>query len=118
VGLRGEIVDLVGLHLLHDMDERGGVGHVAVVQDEVSRGNVWVFVDVVDARSVEAYELRRLMPCTSYPLASRNSARYAPSCPVTPVMSARFKCWGLLGMSRPCYLSGADWAVSGLWAVQ
>ena len=29
------------------------------------------------------------MPCTSYPLASRNSARYEPSCPVIPVMSAR-----------------------------
>src|SRR5579864_3169171 len=33
---------------------------------------------------------RRMIPCTSYPLESSNSARYEPSCPVIPVMSARF----------------------------
>src|SRR5262249_38468337 len=33
---------------------------------------------------------RRLIPCTTYPLLRRNSARYAPSCPVTPVMRATF----------------------------
>src|SRR5262249_16320341 len=31
---------------------------------------------------------RRLMPWTTYPLPSSNSARYAPSCPVAPVISA------------------------------
>src|SRR5579863_2233725 len=34
--------------------------------------------------------LRRTSPCTSYPFASKNSARYDPSCPVMPVISARF----------------------------
>jgi len=53
VGLGGEVVDLVGLHLLHDVDEREGVGHVAVVQDEMARGQVRVLVDVVNARGVE-----------------------------------------------------------------
>src|SRR5580704_3048152 len=33
---------------------------------------------------------RRTMPMTVYPLERRNSARYEPSWPVTPVMSARF----------------------------
>ena len=53
VRLRGQVVDLVRLHLLHDVDQRRGVGHVAVVQDEVRRRIVRVFVDVVDARGVE-----------------------------------------------------------------
>src|ERR1700677_370099 len=35
-------------------------------------------------------EVRRLIPCTSYPFDNKSSARYAPSCPVTPVMRARF----------------------------
>jgi hypothetical protein len=52
VRLSGEIVDLVGLHLLHDADQRRRVCHVAVVQDKVARGDVWVLVDVVDARGV------------------------------------------------------------------
>ena len=34
--LGGEIVDFVGLRLLNDADEIGGVGHVAVVQDEIA----------------------------------------------------------------------------------
>src|SRR5580658_1393411 len=33
---------------------------------------------------------RRMIPWTSYPLESRSSARYEPSCPVIPVTSARF----------------------------
>src|SRR5215831_19129000 len=32
--------------------------------------------------------VRRTTPTTRYPFASRNSARYEPSCPVTPVISA------------------------------
>jgi len=32
-GLRGKIVDFVGLRLLHDPDQVRGVGHVAVVKD-------------------------------------------------------------------------------------
>ena len=31
---------------------------------------------------------RRLMPCTMYPFLRRNSARYAPSWPVIPVIRA------------------------------
>src|SRR3989344_4141018 len=30
------------------------------------------------------------MPCTSYPFSRRSSAKYEPSCPVIPVMSAFF----------------------------
>jgi hypothetical protein len=33
---------------------------------------------------------RRMRPCTSYPFASSISARYEPSCPVTPVINAFF----------------------------
>jgi hypothetical protein len=31
VALGGEVVDLVGLHLLHDADQAGGVGQIAVM---------------------------------------------------------------------------------------
>jgi hypothetical protein len=31
-----------------------------------------------------------LTPCTIYPFDSRSSARYDPSCPVTPVINAVF----------------------------
>src|ERR1700722_19367585 len=41
-------------------------------------------------RSVLKEDARRLMPCTKNPLSSRKSARYAPSCPVMPVINARF----------------------------
>ncbi|MBT9133141.1 MAG: hypothetical protein DDT33_01672 [Firmicutes bacterium] len=30
----------------------------------------------------------RISPCTSYPLESKNSVRYDPSCPVMPVIKA------------------------------
>src|SRR5512135_1898313 len=39
-------------------------------------------------RPVLNVEARRMMPWTSYPFESRNSTRYDPSWPVTPVMSA------------------------------
>src|SRR5690349_19631699 len=39
-------------------------------------------------RSVLNDDARRLMPWTSYPFASRSSARYAPSWPVMPVIRA------------------------------
>lgn len=41
-------------------------------------------------RSVLNVEDRRTKPKTSYPLSNKNSARYEPSCPVIPVMSAFF----------------------------
>jgi hypothetical protein len=53
VALRRQVVDLVGLHLLHDADEAAAVGHVAVVQDELAVGQVRVLVQVVDAVCVE-----------------------------------------------------------------
>ena len=36
-------------------------------------------------------EARRITPCTSYPLSSRKSVRYEPSCPVMPVISATLR---------------------------
>jgi hypothetical protein len=37
-----------------------------------------------------------MIPCTVYPFASSSAARYEPSCPVIPVMSATFKAMSLL----------------------
>src|SRR3569833_3933185 len=52
-------------------------------------------------RSVLNSELRRLMPCTSYPCCNKNSARQAPSCPVTPVIKAfLFITLPMLGATR------------------
>src|ERR1043165_3213407 len=48
--------------------------------------------------------VRRMIPCTSYPFASRNSARYDPSCPVTPVISA----FGIRPLLEGYGASGAD----------
>jgi len=53
VGLGSEVIDLVGLDLLDDVDQRRGVGEIAVVQDELRVGVVGVLVDVVDACGVE-----------------------------------------------------------------
>ena len=58
MGLRREVVDLIGLHLLDEVNERGGVGHVAVVQHEVVREQVWVLVDVVDISLAKGHSLR------------------------------------------------------------
>ena len=41
-------------------------------------------------RSVLKDDERRLIPCTTYPLSSSNRDKYAPSWPVTPVISAIF----------------------------
>jgi hypothetical protein len=53
VALRGEVVDLVGLHLLDDAHQAGAVGHVAVVQDELAVRLVRILVEMVDAVGVE-----------------------------------------------------------------
>ncbi len=53
VGLRGQVVDLVGLGLLDDADEVGRVGQVAVVHEEAHARLVRVVVEVVDAVGVE-----------------------------------------------------------------
>ena len=53
MALRGEIVDLVGLDLLDDADQVGGVGHVAVMQMEAAPALVRVLVEMIDALGVE-----------------------------------------------------------------
>jgi len=53
VALRGEVVDFVGLDLLDDADQVGGVGEVAVVQVEAPVGFVRILVEVIDPLSVE-----------------------------------------------------------------
>ena len=53
MALRGQVVDFVGLNLLDDADQIGGVGQVAVVQDEIAVADVRVLVQVVDAIRVE-----------------------------------------------------------------
>lgn len=50
---------------------------------------MWIDVEMIDPEVLNV-EARRMSPWTSYPLASSSSARYEPSCPVIPVMSARF----------------------------
>ena len=53
MGLRSEIVDLVWLRLLHDANEVGRIGHVAVVQDELLVRLVRVLIEMLDATRVE-----------------------------------------------------------------
>ena len=53
VALGGEVVDLVGLHLLDDADQVGGVGQVAIVQEEARAALVRVLVEMVDPGGVE-----------------------------------------------------------------
>ena len=65
MALGGQVVDLVGPHLLDDADEAGGVREVAVVQDELAPGLVGVLVEVGDAISGLSRLVRRLMPWTS-----------------------------------------------------
>jgi hypothetical protein len=48
MALGREVVDLVGLHLLHDADQVGGIGHVAVMQDHARIGLVRILVEMVD----------------------------------------------------------------------
>jgi len=53
VAHRAQVVDLVGLHLLHDADQVGAVRQVTVVQLEAPVVHMRVFVDVVHAIGVE-----------------------------------------------------------------
>jgi hypothetical protein len=48
-----QVVDLVGLHLLHDAGEVGAVGQVTIVQHEVAVVDVRILVEVVDPVRVE-----------------------------------------------------------------
>jgi hypothetical protein len=53
MALRREVVDLIGLDLLDQPNEVGGVGHFAVVQEEAHAGLVRVPIEMVDPRRVE-----------------------------------------------------------------
>jgi hypothetical protein len=53
VALGGQIVNLVGLGLLHQTDQIGGVGQVAVVEKEPGLMLVGVDVEVINAAGVE-----------------------------------------------------------------
>ena len=53
MGLRAEVVDLVGLELVEQPHEAAGVGEVAVVQEELDAALVRVAVEVVDPVGVE-----------------------------------------------------------------
>lgn len=49
-----QVVDLIGLHLVDDVHEVGGVGQVTIVELQAHGALVAVAVDVVDALGVEA----------------------------------------------------------------
>ena len=53
MALGGQVVDFIGLHLLDDANQAGGVRQVPIVQDELAAGFVRVLVEVVDAVGVE-----------------------------------------------------------------
>src|SRR5438105_13771632 len=53
VALRPEVVDLLRPHLVDQPRQPGGVGHVAVVEDQAKVGLVWVLVEVIDAARVD-----------------------------------------------------------------
>ena len=53
MALGGEIVDLGRPDLLHQPDQIGRVGHVAIVHQERHISDVRVLVEMIDARGVE-----------------------------------------------------------------
>ena len=53
VGLRAEVVDLVGVDLAQQRDQAGAVGEVAVVEEQPGVLVVRVAVEVVDPAGVE-----------------------------------------------------------------
>jgi hypothetical protein len=53
VRLRGQVVDLGRLDLVHQGDQASAVGEVAVVQEEAGALLVRILVEVVDAVGVE-----------------------------------------------------------------
>ena len=54
VALRAEVVDLIRLELVEQLDQRDGVGEVAVVGEQPHSLLVWVAVEMVDPVRVEA----------------------------------------------------------------
>jgi hypothetical protein len=53
VALRREIVDLVGLHLLHKPDEIDGVGQIALMHAKARGTDMRILIEVIDAFGVE-----------------------------------------------------------------
>jgi len=53
VALRRQVVDLVRPHFLHHANQVGGIGQVAVVQDQAPVLGMGVLVEVIDAVGVE-----------------------------------------------------------------
>jgi hypothetical protein len=53
MALRAEVVDLVGLQLADQVDQRTRIGQVAVVHQEPNARLVWVVIDVLYPLGVE-----------------------------------------------------------------
>ena len=53
MALRGQVVDLIRLHLLDDADQTAGIGHVAVVQDEMAILLVRILIEMIDAIGIK-----------------------------------------------------------------
>ena len=53
MALRRQVVDFIRLHLLDDVHQAGGIGHVAVVQNERAALFMRILVQVVDAVGIE-----------------------------------------------------------------
>jgi len=53
VALRGEVVDLVGLHTLDDAHDAGGIGQIPVMQEEMPVGHVRIATQMIDPIGVE-----------------------------------------------------------------
>jgi hypothetical protein len=53
MALGGQVVDLVGLGFLHQADQIGGVGHIAMMQNELDPLLVQILVQWVYAPGVE-----------------------------------------------------------------
>ena len=63
VRLRRQVVDLVRSRLLHDADQVGRVGNVAIVQMKGNAGVMRIVHEMIE-RAVLKDDERRLMPCT------------------------------------------------------
>jgi len=89
VALRREVIDLVGAHVLDEVRKGSAVLEIAVHQAQAVVGRVRILIDALEALGVE----RARAPHDAVDLVafeSRSSARYEPSCPVTPVINAFF----------------------------
>ena len=75
--------------MLYDPYQGTGIGEIAMVQNEVTTTGVWVLVEMINSIGVEqrstAFDAMNFIT-----FFNKNSARYAPSCPVTPVIKAFF----------------------------